>query len=131
MGKIVGSKGGKREQRKQLRDNSFKRSACALACTLDLIGDKWSLLIIRDLFYGKTRYKEFHESEEKIPTNILADRLQRLESSGMISKVPYQDNPVRYEYRLTDTGRSLGPVLKAITVWARKELPGTYTPGER
>lgn len=127
----MSGKGGKRGQRDLLKSKSFKRSRCSLACTLDVIGDKWTLLIIRDLFYGKSRYKEFHESKENIPTNILADRLQHLESSGLVTKVPYQDNPVRYEYRLTDTGRSLGPVLKAITEWAKKELPGTYVPGNK
>ncbi len=113
---------GKREQRKRLKSLSFKRSGCAVACTLDLIGDKWTLLVIRDLFFGKTRYKEFQESAEKIPTNILANRLQHLEKAGLITRTPYQERPVRYEYQLTDTGRSLGPVLKAMVNWAGKQM---------
>ena len=121
---------GKREQRRRLKAESFRRSECAIACTLDLIGDKWTLLVVRDLFFGKTRYKEFQESDEKIPTNILAARLQRLEEAGLIFRTPYQDRPVRYEYHLTETGRTLGPVLKSIVKWALKELPGTYTPLE-
>jgi len=63
------------KERNRLTSMSFKRSDCAIACVLDLLGDKWTLLIIRDLFFGKTRYKDFHESNEKIPTNILAGRL--------------------------------------------------------
>ena len=119
---------GKREERKRLKSLSFKRSNCAIACTLDLIGDKWTLLIIRDLFFGKSRYKEFQESAEKIPSNILAARLQKLDEAGLISKTPYQERPVRYEYLLTDTGRSLGSVIKSILNWAGKHLPGTYKP---
>ena len=120
---------GKRDQRKRLKKMSFKRSSCAIACTLDLIGDKWTLLVIRDLFFGKTRYKEFQESAEKIPTNILANRLQHLEKAGLVTRTPYQEHPVRYEYQLTETGRSLGPVLKAIVNWAEKQMPVTDRPG--
>lgn len=108
---------------------SFKRSDCAVACTLDLIGDKWTLLIIRDLFFGKTRYKEFQESEEKIPTNILASRLVKLEKTGLIRKTPYREKPVRHEYHLTETGRSLGPVIKAIAQWGSVHIPGTRKSG--
>ena len=119
----MGRTTGKREQRQRLKAMSFKRSGCKVACTLDLIGDKWTLLVIRDLFFGKTRYKEFQESAEKIPTNILANRLRHLVKAGLVTKTPYQQRPVRYEYRLTDTGRSLGPVLKAIVDWAGKQIP--------
>ena len=119
---------GKREEQKRLKSMSFKRSDCAVACTLDLIGDKWTLLIVRDLFFGKSRYKEFQDSEEKIPTNILASRLEKLERTGLITKMPYQDNPIRYEYHLTETGRSLGPVLQTIVNWAGEQLPGIRRP---
>ena len=115
----------KRQEQQNLKSMSFKRSNCAIACTLDVIGDKWTLLIIRDIFFGKSRYKEFQNSEEKIPTNILANRLKRLEKSGLIKKSPYQEHPVRYEYNLTDTGKSLLPVIKAIVSWGNKQLAGT------
>ena len=114
----------KRGEQKHLKSMSFKRSDCAVACTLDLIGDKWTLLIVRDLFFGKSRYKEFQDSEEKIPTNILAGRLEKLARAGLITKTPYQKKPVRYEYRLTETGRSLGPILQSIVNWADEQLPG-------
>ena len=119
---------GKREQQKRLKSMTFKRSTCAVACTLDLIGDKWTLLIIRDLFFGKTRYKEFQDSEERIPSNILADRLRRLEKASLITKTPYQERPVRYAYQLTVAGRSLGPVITAIINWASDQIPGTSGP---
>ena len=110
--------------KKRMNSMSFKRSDCAVACTLDLIGDKWSLLIIRDLLLGKHRYKEFTESRERIPTNILANRLQRLEQAGIISRVPYQEKPLRYEYHLTAAGKELEHVIRAIVFWADKHLPG-------
>ena len=119
---------GIKEERKCLKSSSFKRSDCAIACTLDLLGDKWTLLIIRDLFLGKNRYKEIHASEENIPTNILASRLQKMEKAGLITKKPYQERPVRYEYHLTEIGRSLGPVIQVILDWAGEQLPGTRQP---
>ena len=113
---------------RQLKANSFKRSDCPVACAMDIIGDKWTLLVVRDLFRGKHRYNQFLESREGITTNILAERLQRLEQSGLIHKTPYQKNPVRYEYHLTDTGKSLEPVMWSIVEWANKYIPGTYKP---
>ena len=101
------------------------RSPCPIAGTLDIFGDKWTLLVIRDLFAGKSMYSEFQSSPEHIPTNILADRLKRLIEYGIIEKIPYQQRPVRYAYHLTDTGRSLAPVLKAILAWGVKNIERT------
>ena len=115
----------KQDNNNCLKSMSFKRSDCAVACTLDLIGDKWTLLIIRDLFFGKTRYKEFQDSAEKIPTNILAGRLEKLAMAGLITRTPYQKNPVRYEYQLTRTGRSLAPVIRAIAQWGSEYISGS------
>ncbi|MDH3279591.1 MAG: helix-turn-helix transcriptional regulator [Gammaproteobacteria bacterium] len=117
-----------RDTKQRLKSLAFQRSDCALACTLDLIGDKWTLLVVRDLFFGKTRYKEFQASAENIPTNVLADRLKKLERFGMIEKTAYQNNPVRYAYRLTETGRSLAPVIQSIIAWAGEHIPGTRKP---
>jgi DNA-binding HxlR family transcriptional regulator len=103
----------------------FKRSPCPVANTLDVIGDKWSLLVIRDLFSGKSTYKEFQESPEAIPTNILANRLTRLLEQGLAEKTPYQERPVRYAYTLTQKGRDLGPVLLAMVKWGEKYFPGS------
>lgn len=109
----------------------FKRSPCAVANTLDLIGDKWSLLVVRDLLYGKRTYGELADSPEGIPTNILAERLKRLESAGIISSAAYQDRPVRYAYTLTKKGLALGDVLLALVRWGREYIPGTRADGGR
>ncbi|MCC5812509.1 MAG: helix-turn-helix transcriptional regulator [Ectothiorhodospiraceae bacterium] len=106
---------------------SDRRSNCPIACTLDLIGDRWTLLVLRDLFLGKTRYDEFLGSSEGISTNILADRLRRLETMGMIEKTPYSSHRRRMQYSLTERGRSLGPVLRAIRDWGLDNVSGTET----
>ena len=101
------------------------RSACPVACSLDLLGDKWTLLVVRDLLLGKTTYTEFQKSPEGIPTNILAERLKRLQAAGIIEKSRYQERPVRYAYQLTTKGRDLLPVLSAMIDWGNKYVPGT------
>lgn len=103
----------------------FSRSPCAVACTLDLIGDKWSLLVVRDLLQGRVTYGELQDSPEHIPTNILADRLKKLEQAGLISKSAYQQHPVRYAYTLTKKGQSLRELLGAYVKWGKKHIPGT------
>jgi DNA-binding HxlR family transcriptional regulator len=105
------------------------RSACPISNALDLLGDKWTLLVIRDLlFFGKRRFNELQSSAEGIPTNILSDRLRRLEEHGAIVKVLYQTRPQRHEYHLTPKGADLLPVLRAMIEWANRHLPGTATP---
>ncbi len=105
------------------------RSTCPISNALDLLGDRWTLLVIRDLlFVGKRRFGEFLTSPEGIPTNILSDRLRRLEESGVAVKVPYQDRPPRYEYQLTSKGRDLLPVLRSLMEWARHHVPGVAPP---
>ncbi len=104
------------------------RSFCPIASALDIMGDKWTLLVIRDLFLGKHRYGEFQASPEVIPTNILAERLKRLEATGLVVKEYYQDNPPRAEYYLTRRGADLAPVLRAMREWGEKHIDGTYVP---
>src|SRR5690349_22475340 len=104
---------------------SFERSACAIANSLDIVGDKWSLLVVRDLLHGKHTYGELANSLERIPTNILADRLRRLEAAGILLSTPYQQRPVRYRYTLTPKGRALGEVLLAFVRWGKEHIPGT------
>ena len=101
------------------------RSSCAVASTLDLVGDKWSLLVVRDLLHGKRTYGEILQSPEGIPTNILADRLARLEQAGIIASAAYQDRPVRYAYTLTPKGDDLRDVVQALVRWGKKHIPGT------
>lgn len=103
-----------------------RRSECAIAGTLDLLGDRWSLLIVRDLLVrGELRYGDFMIAGESIPTNTLATRLRDLEAAGILDRAMYQDNPPRYSYRLTDKGRELGPVLDAVANWGLRHVPGT------
>lgn len=104
-----------------------KRSPCPVASMLDILGDKWTLLVVRDLFMGKQTYTQLQDSPEGMPTNILAERLKRLEGQGIIRKQQYQNNPVRYHYQLTEKGKDLGAVLRAMVQWGSKHLPGTYT----
>jgi DNA-binding HxlR family transcriptional regulator len=103
----------------------FARSPCPVACTLDLVGDKWSLLVVRDMLDGSATYSELQNSPEGIPTNILADRLKRLEEAGLVAKSAYQTRPVRYAYELTDKGKALGDVLLALLEWGEAHIPGT------
>ena len=112
------------------KPTGFRRSPCPIANTLDLVGDKWSLLVIRDMLHGKKTYGELLDSPEGIPTNILADRLKRLEEAGLIVSSAYQERPVRYAYTLSEKGAALGDVLLALVRWGKKHIPGTRTLNE-
>jgi DNA-binding HxlR family transcriptional regulator len=104
------------------------RSGCPIASTLDLVGDRWSLVIVRDMINGKKRFTEFLASPERITTNVLADRLEKLQSAALIAAQLYQERPKRYEYELTPAGRALLPVLQAICRWAGIHLPDRWIP---
>jgi len=106
------------------------RSACPVACALDVVGDRWTLLVVRDLLRGKKRFGEFAASSEGIPTNILAERLKRLERAGLIVATPYSAHPPRSEYTLTPAGRELKPVLSAVAEWGHARFPGTRLPAD-
>jgi DNA-binding HxlR family transcriptional regulator len=99
------------------KGSASKRSPCPVAFSLDIFGDRWTLLVIRDLFFGRTRFKEFAASPEGIPTNILTDRLERLLARGVIEQVPAEDGTKRMAYRLTKKGKALGPILRAMRDW--------------
>jgi len=102
-----------------------RRSPCPVACSLDIVGDRWTLLVIRDLMLGRTRFKDFSASPEHIPTNILSDRLVRLLRSGIVEQVPAADGTKRLAYRLTAKGRALRPLLAAMRDWGLKWEKGT------
>ena len=104
---------------------TFERSSCPITNGLNVFGDRWTLLIIRDLALGKHRYRDLISSPENIASNILSDRLKRLEAAGLVSRRVYQQKPVRYEYILTEKGNDLGPILEAISRWGKKHCPGT------
>jgi DNA-binding HxlR family transcriptional regulator len=102
-------------------DTTKKRSECPISCSLDVWGDKWSLLIIRDLMFKKEcTYGDFLKSDEKIATNILASRLQTLEENGVIDKLNHPDSKAKVLYRLTQKGIDLLPLMIEINLWAEK-----------
>src|SRR5688572_32775071 len=92
---------------------------CSVARTLDVIGDKWSLLILRDAFYGVRRFDDFR-LDLGVARNILTDRLNKLVGNGVLERVRYEERPPRYEYRLTPKGRDLLPVLLVMMHWGDK-----------
>ena len=97
------------------------RSACPISFALDLLGDKWSLLIIRDLIFdGKKFYKEFLKSDEGIATNVLSDRLKKLENAGILTSSIYEKLKTQKEYNLTEKGKDLIPILVEIILWSAK-----------
>lgn len=102
-----------------------RRSPCPVACALDLFGDRWTLLIIRDLLLGRDRFRDFATSPEGIPTNILSDRLERLLEHGIVEQIPASDGTKRLAYQLTPKGRALGPVLAAMRDWGLAWEAGT------
>ena len=105
---------------------SEKRSDCPISSSLDIFGDRWSLLIVRDLMLHKTRtYGDFAKSEEKIATNILANRLQVLEDHNIIIKLPYPDNKVKGLYQLSTKGIDLIPAVIEIALWGGKHQSNT------
>lgn len=89
---------------------------CSIAATLAVVGDRWTVLILRDVFRGVHRFGELSESLG-IARNLLSKRLARLVEAGVLDRIPYQERPTRYEYRLTDMGRDLSPALIALMGW--------------
>jgi DNA-binding HxlR family transcriptional regulator len=99
-----------------MKAKSFAGMRCSVAGALEAIGDRWAILLIRDLALGLTRYDDLRESST-IPTATLAKRLRHLEARGIVEKVRYQDRPPRDEYRLTEKGRDLWKVTTALREW--------------
>ncbi|MGV9795921.1 winged helix-turn-helix transcriptional regulator [Gordonia sp. NPDC003422] len=102
-----------------MRRASFADMNCSVAQSLEIIGEWWTLLIIRDAFFGVTRFDAFSE-RLGIARNVLTQRLETLVEHGVLTKEPYQDKPVRYDYRLTEKGRDLWTVLTALRQWGDK-----------
>jgi DNA-binding HxlR family transcriptional regulator len=98
---------------------SFSDMHCSVAQCLEVVGEWWSMLILRDAFLGVTRFDQFQE-RLGISRNILNQRLGRLVDAGVLAKVPYSDHPPRHDYRLTDKGRDLWPVLTTMRQWGDK-----------
>lgn len=98
-------------------------SPCSIARSLAVIGDRWTLLILRNAYLRTRRFDDF-QTQLGVTRHVLADRLKKLVKHGVMKKQPYQDNPPRYEYRLTDMGRDLYSVQLAIVAWGDKWLAG-------
>ncbi|MGB8169657.1 MAG: helix-turn-helix domain-containing protein [Chthoniobacteraceae bacterium] len=111
--------------RRPARSASPRRSPCPVACSLDLFGDRWTLLVVRDLILGHSRFKDFVSAPEGIPTNILSDRLERLLAGGIVEQTPSAEGSKHLAYRLTAKGAALRPILKSIRDWGLAWEPGT------
>ena len=99
------------------------RSNCPVSRSLDLLGDKWTLLIMRDvLFFERKTFADFTASSERIPTNLLSSRLKKLIACGLLKRRPYHNKPVRYEYLPTPLGEKLRPVLTVIKEFGEQNL---------
>ncbi|WP_101474120.1 MULTISPECIES: helix-turn-helix domain-containing protein [Fusobacterium] len=95
---------------------------CNIAQTLNIIGDRWTLLIVHEIFLGKKSYKELEEKLTGIATNLLSSRLKELEENGIIKAEVYQERPLRYCYSITDKGKDLREVFNAIILWGHEHL---------
>jgi DNA-binding HxlR family transcriptional regulator len=111
------------EAARRMRWNELKREPCSVARTVSVIGDRWTLLILRDCFLRVRRFEDF-QARLGITRHVLADRLRKLVKAGVLRKVPYQARPKRHEYRLTDKGLDLHAVLLAIVHWGDVHMAG-------
>ena len=103
---------------------SYGQGNCPVARSLEVIGERWAILILRDLLLkGPRRFQDFQESLSAVAPNTLSARLKDLEAAGMIERRLYSEHPPRLEYHLTEKGRSFGPVLKALRDWGRQHAP--------
>ncbi|MDX1820935.1 MAG: winged helix-turn-helix transcriptional regulator [Paracoccaceae bacterium] len=105
-----------------MRWNDLSEEACPVARGLSVIGDRWTMLVVRDCFLG---YRRFEQIQERlgITRHVLADRLRKLEAAGVLRREPYQERPLRHEYRLTDRGKALYPVMVSLIDWANAHVP--------
>lgn len=102
---------------------SYEQETCPIARSLDVVGERWTLLVLRDIMNRRRKFKELLESCEGISPNLLADRLKRLEERGMIERRFYSDHPPRAEYRLTEKGKAFAPILQELYKWGREYEP--------
>jgi len=102
---------------------SYGIAECPVARTLDLIGERWTILLLRDLLlHGPRRFQDFQASLPGVAPNTLSARLKAMEDSGLVSRTLYSERPPRLEYVLTAKGKSLGPVVKAMREWGSKHV---------
>ena len=103
---------------------TYESQTCSVAGSLELIGERWTLLIVRDAFMGARRFEDF-QRRTGVARNILSARLNLLVDEGIFTRVPYHEHPIRYEYRLTDKGLDLWPLIVALVQWGDRYIyPG-------
>jgi len=107
--------------------NTYEGQACSIARSLELIGERWTLLIVRDVFRGQRRFDDI-QRDLGIARNVLANRLERLVEEDILEKRQYAERPPRYEYFLTEKGIDLWPVLVSLVKWGDKHEPGMDGP---
>ena len=105
----------------------YQSQVCSIARALELVGERWTLLILRDVFLGVRRFDDLQD-ELGVARNVLAARLDRLTENGILERIPYGERPVRYEYGLTDKGRALWPVLVELLQWGDQYTPNPKGP---
>lgn len=105
-----------------MRWTELENEPCPVARGLSVIGDRWTMLVLRDLFLGFRRFEEI-QSRLGCARHVLADRLRKLEAAGAVERRPYQERPVRHEYRLTEAGKALHPVIVTLISWAEAHRP--------
>ncbi len=107
------------------KNESAYRSHCPIARSLEILGDKWTLVIMRDvLFFNRHTFADFERAGESIPTNLLSDRLKKLVELELLQKVKYQSNPARYRYEATLIGKEIKPILRNLANFGEKHLGG-------
>ena len=102
--------------------NELQNETCPVARGLSVVGDRWTMLVLRDCFLGIRRFEQMQE-RLGITRHVLADRLRKLEGAGVLRREAYQDRPVRHEYRLTERGKALYPMLVSLIDWANAHVP--------
>lgn len=106
---------------------TYENQVCSVSRTLEVVGERWTLLIVRDAFQGKRRFEDFQHSLG-VARNVLSDRLSKLVDNGVLERVEYSERPVRSEYHLTQRGRDLRPVILAMLQWGDTHFPHPLGP---
>lgn len=110
-----------------MRWNELRDENCPVARGLSVIGDRWTMLVVRDCFLGVRRFEQMQE-RLGVTRHVLADRLRKLEAAGVLRREAYQERPLRHEYRLTERGKALYPVLVSLIDWANENVPARTEP---
>ncbi|MDB5065290.1 MAG: hypothetical protein JWM18_1724 [Chloroflexi bacterium] len=119
--RLVEASGASAPKRRTLLERTYDAQVCSVARALEVVGERWTLLIVRDAFQGVRRFEDF-QRRLRLARNILADRLQRLVAAGVFERTRYQERPERFEYRLTEAGHDLWPAIVALRSWGDRHM---------